>query len=158
MLCAYRRSNKYQFYLVWPDQGSNPRSTLLKFSTLTIIILHLDKYSCLPWKIQTFLKNSRLHFLLMQSNSLFLKEDPKNLLKVFLLISLLIKWSRPILLKTNFKVSRLKLLARTNSLALNTTINRMKIFLVIVRYGNRVLIMTPNPFNTSYLNVRHTKI
>jgi len=31
MLCAWRRSNKYQFYRLWllPDRGSNPRSTTL---------------------------------------------------------------------------------------------------------------------------------
>ena len=40
LLCAKRRSNKYQFYntffLVWPYYGSNLRSTTLKASTLTI--------------------------------------------------------------------------------------------------------------------------
>ena len=67
----------------------------------------LDKYGCLPWNIQQQkMKNSRLHFLLTQSNSLFLTKDPKNLSKVIMLISLLIQWSRPILLKTNFKLSK----------------------------------------------------
>ena len=38
MLRAWRRSNKYQFYksLVWPDRGSNPRSTAFEVSMLTI--------------------------------------------------------------------------------------------------------------------------
>jgi len=54
----------------------------------------------------------------------------------------------------DFQSSRLQLLARTNSLALNTTLNRMK----ADRYAKPVLIMLPNSFNTSYLNVRHTQI
>jgi hypothetical protein len=39
MLRAYQRSKKYQFVksLVWPDRGSNPRSTALEASTPTIM-------------------------------------------------------------------------------------------------------------------------
>jgi hypothetical protein len=37
MLYSLQRSNKYQFYsLVWPDRGSNPPSSALETSTLTI--------------------------------------------------------------------------------------------------------------------------
>ena len=36
VLCALRKSNKYQFYsLVWTDRGSNTRSTAFEESTLT---------------------------------------------------------------------------------------------------------------------------
>jgi hypothetical protein len=37
MLRAYRKSNKYQFYSSWFDRGSNPWSTTLEASTLTIM-------------------------------------------------------------------------------------------------------------------------
>jgi hypothetical protein len=42
-----------------------------------LIVVYLEIY-------KHFFKNSRLHFLLTQSNSLFLTKDPKNLLKVFI--------------------------------------------------------------------------
>jgi hypothetical protein len=52
------------------------------------------------------------------------------------------------------KQNKMKDKARANTLALSTTLNRMK----TDRYVKRVLIMLPNSFNTSYLNVRHTQI
>ena len=59
-----------------------------KFNSLETVYKYkwYDKYgcNCIPWNIQTFLKNSRLHFSLTQSNSLFLTKDPKNLLNVHL--------------------------------------------------------------------------
>jgi hypothetical protein len=55
-----------------------------------------------------------------------------------------------------FQSPRLKWLGRTSNVALNTTLNRMK--LLTVQHTKRVLIMPLNLFNTFYLNVWHTKI
>ena len=46
---------------------------------------------------------------------------------------------------------------RTNTIALNT-IHLIEWSYVTVRYAKRVLVMPPNCFNTSNLNVRHIKI
>jgi hypothetical protein len=75
-------------------------ASIFKYDDWNSTTIH--KYGCLPWNIKTFLKNSRLHFLLTQSNSLFLTKNINNLLKVFTLISLLIQMTKTNIIKNEF--------------------------------------------------------
>ena len=79
ILRAWQRSNKYQFYrsLVWPDRGSNPRSTALYANhyTTDAVLCSSEKYSHLH--VDTFLDTILTNILylvlhwVVKTNSMF---------------------------------------------------------------------------------------
>jgi hypothetical protein len=68
--CPYNTTESLQHFLLECPAYKNIRDQSFK---------NLYKYSCLLWNIQTFLKNSRLHFLLTQSRILFSLQKTQNI-------------------------------------------------------------------------------